>query len=245
MLRTLPLVIYGKSSRTEASMGFKPVTHCIFDLDGLLLDTETTYLKIYTTIAAKYNKEYPWSVRMKLMGRLEADSARIMIEDLGLPITVAEFLSQQEAGLKKALPEVTLMPGAEKLIHHLHQSKIPIAIATSSSEDAYKLKTSRHKAVMSTFHHVVCGSSDQEVKKGKPAPDIYLICASRFDDKPNPEQCLVFEDSPNGVKSALAAGMQVVMVPDEQVTAAEKKDATLVIRTLEDFKPELFGLPPF
>ncbi|XP_046991076.1 probable pseudouridine-5'-phosphatase isoform X1 [Schistocerca americana] len=226
-------------------MGFQPVTHCIFDLDGLLLDTESTYLKLYTAIAAKYNKEYPWSVRMKLMGTLERDSAKIMIEDLGLPITVDEFLSQQHAGLQNVLPEVDLLPGAERLIRHLHKSKIPIAVATSSGEDSYNLKITRHKAVMSMFHHIVCGSSDTEVKKGKPAPDIYLICASRFAEKPKPEKCLVFEDSPNGVKAAHAAGMQVVMVPDERATDIEMKEATIVLRSLEDFKPEMFGITPF
>jgi pseudouridine 5'-phosphatase len=117
-------------------------------------------------------------------------------------------------------------------------------VATSSGEDAVAIKSKNHRAVFDLFHHIVCGSTDPEVKEGKPKPYIFQIAAQRYDDKPHPDQCLVFEDAPNGVRAANAAGMQVVMVPDKKCQEM-REHATLVLDSLEDFQPELFGLPPF
>lgn len=94
------------------------------------------------------------------------------------------------------------------------------------------------------FHHVVCGT-DPVLTRGKPAPDIFLICAGRFPGNPPASKCLVFEDSVNGVKAALAAGMQVVMIPDKRVPYEEWKHATLRIDSFNDMSFGLFGLPPF
>lgn len=130
------------------------------------------------------------------------------------------------------------------MIRHLHANGVPIALATSSSSPTLAEKTKNHKDVFDLFHHVVNGSHP-ELKEGKPAPDIFLLCAKQFDPAPDPSQCLVFEDAPNGVQAAFDAGMQSVMVPHKNLAPSYTVKATQVLHSLIDFRPSDFGLPPF
>lgn len=84
------------------------------------------------------------------------------------------------------------MIGAERLIRHLHAHNIPICLATSSSKESMEVKTKHHRKLFSLFQHKVMGSSDSEVKHGKPAPDIYLLAAKRFPENPKPENVRQF-----------------------------------------------------
>ncbi|XP_058824758.1 probable pseudouridine-5'-phosphatase isoform X1 [Topomyia yanbarensis] len=233
------------ASASKMASNFRKVTHCIFDMDGLLLDTEKIYEKILRDLIKSYNSTYPWATRLKVLGTTEQRTVSIIVNDLKLSCTVDEFLKKFREKQLVDLAGAPLMGGAERLIRHLHQYNIPIAVATSSSYDSYEVKTRKHLELFDLFHHKVTGSSDAEVKEGKPAPDIFLVAASRFPTSPKPEECLVFEDAPNGVTAGVSAGMQVVMVPDPNITEDQRKNASLVLNSLEEFQPELFGLPAF
>ncbi|KAL1427094.1 hypothetical protein MTO96_017751 [Rhipicephalus appendiculatus] len=153
------------------------------------------------------------------MGTPEADAARTTIDTLGLPLTPEEYMAALDCIFEETFPKAQLMPGAERLVRHLHAHGIPIAIATSSKPASFVLKMARHRELLALFHHVVCSGGDPEV--------------------------LVFEDSVMGVKAAIAAGMQVVMVPDPRIDDEKRRLATTSLNSLLEFKPELFGLPPF
>ncbi|XP_012531798.1 pseudouridine-5'-phosphatase [Monomorium pharaonis] len=226
-------------------MNFHNVTHCIFDMDGLLLDTETQYTMAYSRVTQEYGKTYTWEHKAKIMGVKAGEGLQIIIDLLELPITAQTFAEKLAPIYQELFPNCNLMPGAEKLLRHLKENNIPIALATSSSEKYTNLKTQKWKHLFDLFNHKVYGGSDPEVVKGKPHPDIFLIAAKRFPDNPDPSKCLVFEDSPNGVEAGIAANMQVVMVPDPLLPKHYIKNATLVVKSLEDFKPEDFGLPPY
>lgn len=104
------------------------------------------------------------------------------------------------------------------------------------------MKVSNFPELFKLIHHIVTSG---DVLNGKPAPDIFLLAAKKFPDRPKPESCLVFEEAPNGVKGARAGNMQCVMTPDKRLPMEGRDEATLVLRSLEEFQPELFGLPPF
>lgn len=85
----------------------------------------------------------------------------------------------------------------------MHKTQVPFALATSSSERSVKTKIASYKELFSYFHHMVMGSTDKEVKYGKPHPDIFLVAAARFPDKPKPEQ-VSFESGSKDHKSLVA-----------------------------------------
>lgn len=226
-------------------MQFKKVTHVLFDLDGLLLDSEVLYTETFTRVCAKYGKTFTWEHKASLLGFQGHECANLIVKTLELPITPDQFMKECGQIYEVLFPNVKLMPGAKKLVEHLHKNSVPIALATSSSNESVDKKMQNHRDILPLFHHLTMGSTDPEVTKGKPDPSIFLVCASRFPDKPQPENCLVFEDAVNGIKAANAANMQVVAVPDPRIDTDQLQTATLLLKSLEDFQPELFGLPPY
>ncbi|RLM61222.1 (DL)-glycerol-3-phosphatase 2-like [Panicum miliaceum] len=222
------------------------ISHVIFDMDGLLLDTEGFYTAVQEKILARYGKVFDWSVKAKMMGKTTAESTRILFEECGLTglLTPEEFLEERETMLKELLPTSVAMPGVLRLIHHLHTNGIPLAVATGTHKHHFALKTQNHQEIFSLMHHIVTGD-DPDVKAGKPSPDIFLAAMRRFECDVGPSNCLVFEDAPLGVAAAKTAGMHVVMVPDALLDVSHHKEADQVLSSLLDFNPSAWGLPVF
>ncbi|XP_020265852.1 (DL)-glycerol-3-phosphatase 2 [Asparagus officinalis] len=222
------------------------ITHVVFDMDGLLLDTEIFYSEVQEKILARFGKTFDWSLKPKLMGRKAIESAKIFVEEMGIAdqLTPEGFLEEREGMLQHMFPDCKEMPGVKRLITHLHANGVPMAVATGSHKRHFALKTQNHGNIFAMMHHVVTGD-DPEVKKGKPSPDCFLVAARRFETNVDPSNVLVFEDAPVGVAAAKNAGMYVVMVPDPKLDASYQKDADEVLTSLLDFNPSNWGLPPF
>jgi len=211
-------------------------------MDGLLLDTEPFYTQVTQAIVGRYGHTFEWSLKSRMIGKKAIDSARILVEALDLPMKPEDYLRERESLLAALFPTAKAMPGARELTMHLARHGIPQAVASSSNRREFELKITRHRDWFACFQCVVLGD-DPDVKRGKPAPDIFITAAERMGAQT--EQCLVLEDAPSGVEAALAAGMAVVAVPNPGMSHDAFGAAKQILTSLELFEPAVWGLPGY
>jgi pseudouridine 5'-phosphatase len=214
----------------------EPITHILFDMDGVLLDTEPLYTKSIQAVTSRFGKTFDWGLKEQIMGRGRLAAAAFLVDALALPLDAETFLVERDVVLMDLLAEAVEIPGAEAFTRGLHQRGLKLAVATSSERRLFHHKTQHHQDWFSIFSAVVCGD-DPRLTHTKPAPDIFLIAARELGAEP--ACCLVFEDSPAGIQAALAAGMRVVALPDPNLDPALLAGAHHIIRGYHEFPQEL------
>ena len=236
---------------TETISSMRRVSRVLFDMDGLLLDTENLYTEGTQQILDQFGHTYDWSFKSKLMGKRTDEVARMIVDNYQLPISPEEWIARSREKYDSLFPHVKSLPGVVKLVHHLARHKVPLAVASSSSTPAYRVKTQHHAGLFSMFDAIVLGD-DPRVRSAKPAPDIFLAAAEQLRAQGEDgavagavEDSLVVEDAPLGVAAGLAAGMPVLMVPHPRLEEAERAAATLVVQNMNRFDPRQFGLPGY
>ena len=216
-----------------------PVRCAIFDLDGVLLDTEPIYTDVIASIAGRYGKTYDWSVKSRTMGRGLLDAVGFVIETLELPLTPSDFIADYTAELERRLPGAPPAPHAEAFTRLLSERGVPMAVATSTEARLLPIKLDPHAAWFSIFRAVVCADHPR-VRRSKPAPDIFLAAAEELGA--DPRACVVFEDAPAGVAAAIAAEMQVVALPHPNVDRLLLAGADWIISSFAECSPADLGI---
>src|SRR5215211_5509902 len=179
----------------------------IFDLDGVLVDSETVWDEARRTVVARHSGTWKPEATRAMMGMSSPEWASY-VHGLGVDLPVDEIIAEVLAQVKEAYQrELPLLPGAPETVRRL-AARWPLGLASSSNRPIIELFVDA-SGLRSCFAATV---SSEEVAGGKPAPDVYLEAARRLDVAP--EQCVAIEDSTNGIRSAKAAGMHVIAVPN-------------------------------
>ena len=198
----------------------------IFDMDGTLLDTEKYYTQGWLVVADEFGLERKAELPLAMSGTSWSAMPDIIhgfYPDVDANAYIDHVIAFVESNTKKHLD---LMPGTREILSYFQSQNIPMAVASSSNRTTIEEKLQRTD-ILKYFAAIVGGD---EVKNGKPEPEIFLKAASAI--KIPPKDCYVFEDSFNGVRAGHASGARTVMVPDQVRPTDEIRKLCIVKNSL-------------
>ncbi len=185
-------------------------TAVIFDMDGVIFDTERVYMGIFVDVYAEYGYEMNKGIYSTLIGRDRQSITKSLYEIYGPHFPAKEIFEKCDAGLKKAIDtgKVPMKDGALEIFRYLKNNNFKMALATSSHKEKLEMQLKIHN-LEEVFDEIVCAD---DVVRSKPDPSIFLAAARKL--KVNPEECIVIEDSPAGIEAAHNANMMSIHVED-------------------------------
>ena len=218
---------------------FPAIRACIFDMDGLLINSEDIITFSTDQLLAKYGRPpFTRSIRVQLMGVPDSTNGDVFHNWAKLSIPREQWARELEERMHMRFAESRPLPGAEKLLSNLSRArsgssghKVELALASTSKTHPYELKTSsveskRLLSIVRPDRRVLGDDPRVREGRGKPAPDMYLIALQSLNSTLDsgeeaivPSECLVFEDSVAGVEAGQQAGMRVVWAPHPDVAA--------------------------
>ena len=186
------------------------LTGAVFDMDGLMFDTERLVYSNWQTMMDERGYPYDLTFFKRTVGKRKLEVQQIYFSAYGADFPYWELADLGKARYVERIARegIPVKPGLYELLDFLKERGVKIALATSTSRQTAELNL-RSANVTAYFDALVCG---EDVVNGKPHPEVFLTAAARLDIAP--EACAAFEDSINGIISAHAAGMTTVMVPD-------------------------------
>jgi HAD superfamily hydrolase (TIGR01509 family) len=214
----------------------QPIQAVIFDLDGVLADSEPWWNEIDATVLAEHGVTYRGEHHRNVLGVSYRLAVEFYKKTFGLSVPTEEMMRRRgEIATVFFATRVDLFPATKQVLQELRQMNPPLhlSLATSSVSDSARPFLDRHQ--LTPFFEVIV--TGEEVERGKPHPDIYLRAAKKLDV--TTDACLVIEDSLSGIAAAKAANMRVAAIPDIRFVdlGDYERDADYVIGSLREIPP--------
>ncbi len=205
------------------------ITAVVFDLDGLMFNTEMIFNKTGTELLRRRGITDVQPVVDRMMGRRAHEAFAEMIDHCKFTETIEELQAESNEIFHALLfNHIEPMPGLFDLLNLIEQQELPKAVATSSGRD-YLEEILTHFSILDRFQKTF---SSDDVEHGKPHPEIYLKASQELGH--SPQHVLVLEDSSNGTKAAAAAGTHIVSVPHEFSRGQDFSSAKYIAESLSD-----------
>jgi HAD superfamily hydrolase (TIGR01509 family) len=219
-----------------ARQGRRPghIEAVVFDLDGVLVDSEHVWDAARKELAAEQGRPWPEQASRDMMGMSSIEWSRYMHDVVGLPEPPEEISAKVVRRLEEIYRrELPLIDGAVEAVERLAE-RWPLGLASSSNRELIDLVLE----LSGLARYFVATVSSEEVPRGKPAPDVYLEATRRLGVAP--ARCIAIEDSENGIRSAKAAGMRVLAIPNPRYPPTEEALALAdeVLRSIDELTPE-------
>jgi HAD superfamily hydrolase (TIGR01509 family) len=201
----------------------------VFDLDGLLVNTEDLYAEAGETVLRRRGKTYDAELREQMMGRPVVDAIQLMIDCHALPDTIDDLMCECKTVLDELMAKsLAPMPGVERLLDALAAANIPVAVATSATPE-YAEHVLSTLGLKRRFQFILTAA---DIRHGKPNPEVYLLAAKRLGIPPS--AMMVLEDSGNGCRAAVDSGAYAVAVPNSHTHNHKFPAVQLMADTLAD-----------
>ncbi len=209
-------------------MEFSKTAAVIFDMDGIIFDTERLYIESWKAVAQEYDLNNVTDMAYRVIGVNDIMSRKVFTDYYQgtrdydqCRKRVSEVFHSRYDG------KIPVKPGVHEILAFLRERNIPVALASSTRIETVQREL-KEAGLYQAFDHIIGGDM---IKQSKPAPDIFLAAAEKLQEAP--ENCYVLEDSHNGIRAAAAAGMHPIMVPDLlEVTEEMQELAETVCPTL-------------
>ena len=215
--------------------GFSVLEAVVFDFDGVIVDTPKIYFRHMRRLLLRHNAKISDADVANLVGRHLEDELAYINKKYGLHITLLEFVKETITSAKGDFAELQLDPCLARLLQDLSFAGAKLAIASNGPRKNMDLVISR-LGIGEYFSAVV---SADDVKKYKPFPDVYLAALKKLGA--SPKNCVAIEDTEIGLKSAKAAGLRVVVIPNEFTVGSDFSGASLVANGFKGLTPKVLA----